>query len=170
MPTCLYKQKFQYIFLGPPVNPDLFQNWLLPRDLFPEVCRGSFLLLLSLPCSVTIESWLCTVPVVFVLSCAGPRALQSLSRLCLQLQGSSSQCTAATLRPGQEGATSNFSLTLCRSWSFPTGFGASRMDYRTRWLCPWWFLLRKPWGFLLALDPGVVCHPCPVVSFSLSLG
>lgn len=110
-----------------------------PKGLIPDVLRGPFLLSLSLPWSVPVESWPCTVPVMLV---------PSLRRTCCfralpQPQWAVSSAPGPQLtgtdtfhqHPGWEGVISNFSLAPCRNWSFPMGFWANRTDCQTREPC-----------------------------------
>lgn len=91
-----------------------------------------FFAVVLLPCSVTVESWACTVPVTFVpfpcwtccFTC--PR----VQWVCLGLQ--LTVIDTVHQHAGQEGVISIFSLIPLRSWPFLMGLGANRMDCKTR--------------------------------------
>lgn len=117
-----------------------------------------FLPLLSLPYGFTVESWPCPVPMMFVPSlcwilCVTPARASVHVSWTLGFQ---STCTDAIHQhSGQEGVIPSFSITLCRSWPFPTGLGVNRMDSKTRRLCSCEFFSENLGGGGVCLDTGL---------------
>lgn len=127
MPTCLYEQKFQHTSLGGPVNPYLsrmFQNWLCPK----RVCCFHYHIVSLLKAGPALFHEVS--PFLVWTCCFTPS--RAWGAVCCA-PGLQLTCTDTIHQhSGQDWVISNFSLTLCRSWPFPPGFGANRLDCKTR--------------------------------------